>query len=309
MFYLVDQWTSKGISSVEQCCVVRMDQPPKRVGGGEGGRHPWWNKSWRNAVLNHTCRESDLCIPRMKLRCLVPYSYIQWETSCDPKWETSRDLEWETIFPELVCLFGCSKIGRPILGIFKSLTYTWMWKLGDRTLQFCILDSHWPFICRVQYRIHSYAMQQNEQIPALWVREHWKTELQLTYKMLLASFQCLLQRFFTKRCSRNMSSSYPVSQHLYDKRYCKSNKIFFCHVLNNTGCFCEGNACTSKICFVIQTLQNPPLCSSNKFCNSVSVHCFSEHYKACEKCSSKNVTLIEIPIQLTIFHICNFCYH
>ncbi len=31
------------------------------------------------------------------------------------------------IFPESVCLFSCSKIGRPILGINKSLTDTWMW--------------------------------------------------------------------------------------------------------------------------------------------------------------------------------------
>ena len=40
------------------------------------------------------------------------------------------------IFPGSVCLFGCSKIGRPILEIYvyKLLTYTWMLKLGDRTL-------------------------------------------------------------------------------------------------------------------------------------------------------------------------------
>ncbi len=31
------------------------------------------------------------------------------------------------IFPGSVYLFGCSKIGGPILGIHKSLTDTWMW--------------------------------------------------------------------------------------------------------------------------------------------------------------------------------------
>ncbi len=36
------------------------------------------------------------------------------------------------IFPGLVCLFCCSQICGPILGIYKTLTGTWMWKLGLR---------------------------------------------------------------------------------------------------------------------------------------------------------------------------------
>ncbi len=40
---------------------------------------------------------------------------------------------WESyIFPGLVCLFCCRKICGPILGIDKSLTDTWMRKLGRR---------------------------------------------------------------------------------------------------------------------------------------------------------------------------------
>ncbi len=35
---------------------------------------------------------------------------------------------------EIICLFCCSPIVRPVLGIYKSLTDTWMWKLGDGTL-------------------------------------------------------------------------------------------------------------------------------------------------------------------------------
>ncbi len=55
------------------------------------------------------------------------------------------------IFSRSICLFGCSKIERPILGIYESLTDTWMWKFHfleyiNQNHTF-ILDSHWPFIC------------------------------------------------------------------------------------------------------------------------------------------------------------------
>ncbi len=36
------------------------------------------------------------------------------------------------IFPGSVCLFCCREICGPILGMYKSLTDTWMWKLGLR---------------------------------------------------------------------------------------------------------------------------------------------------------------------------------
>ncbi len=40
---------------------------------------------------------------------------------------------WEIyIFPGSVCLFCCREICGPIMGIYKSLTYKWMWKLGLR---------------------------------------------------------------------------------------------------------------------------------------------------------------------------------
>jgi hypothetical protein len=40
------------------------------------------------------------------------------------------------IFPGWVHLFSCSRIGRPIVEIYKSLTDTWMWKLGLRPSNF-----------------------------------------------------------------------------------------------------------------------------------------------------------------------------
>ncbi len=40
------------------------------------------------------------------------------------------------IFPSSVHLFSCRRIGRPIVRIYKSLTDTWMWKLGLRPRNF-----------------------------------------------------------------------------------------------------------------------------------------------------------------------------
>jgi hypothetical protein len=56
------------------------------------------------------CTEKQIYVfPEMKLCDHIPNSYIHVSV---------RDL----LFPGWVCLFGCSKIWRPILGICKSLT-------------------------------------------------------------------------------------------------------------------------------------------------------------------------------------------
>ncbi len=81
--------------------------------------------------------------------------------------------------PRKICLFCCRKICEPILGIYKSLTDPWMWKLRDRTLWFCFgnnkvaqfhfweyinrnqaftLDSHWPFICSAIGEVQVYKL-------------------------------------------------------------------------------------------------------------------------------------------------------
>ncbi len=63
------------------------------------------------------------------------------------------------IFPESVCIFGCSKIGGPILRIYISLKDTWMWKFGDRALYFCFGN-----IEAAQFHFWEY-------MPLLWKRE------------------------------------------------------------------------------------------------------------------------------------------
>ncbi len=50
-----------------------------------------------------------------------------------PNFKTFRCLWAIYIFPQSVCLFCYWKICGPILGIYKSLTDKWMWKLWLRT--------------------------------------------------------------------------------------------------------------------------------------------------------------------------------
>jgi hypothetical protein len=55
----------------------------------------------------------------MKLRYLGPNAYIHVFVHY-----------LYSIFPRSVCLFCCRKIGGPIVGIYKSLTETWILKVG-----------------------------------------------------------------------------------------------------------------------------------------------------------------------------------
>ncbi len=54
------------------------------------------------------------------------------------------------IFPGSVCLFCCREICGPILGIYKLLTDTWMWKLGPRPRNTGI--HKWDFPCSVLWK-------------------------------------------------------------------------------------------------------------------------------------------------------------
>ncbi len=58
-----------------------------------------------------------------------------------------------SIFPGSVCLFCCSQIGRPILRIYKSLTYTWIQELGMMLCSF-ISGLHKSDLGTSVYRIY-----------------------------------------------------------------------------------------------------------------------------------------------------------
>jgi hypothetical protein len=67
--------------------------------------------STNSTATLHCIKNPIYVFSEMKLSGLVPNSYIHVSVG-------------DYIFPGSVCLFACSKIGRPILGMYKSLTDT-----------------------------------------------------------------------------------------------------------------------------------------------------------------------------------------
>ena len=90
-------------------------------------------------TLRHTANEGPV---RIQYKCLVPiYVFPEMKllfpkqnyNVLSPSSYTHIQYLWEIyIFPGSVSLFCCREICGPILGIYKSLTDTWMWKLGLR---------------------------------------------------------------------------------------------------------------------------------------------------------------------------------
>ncbi len=116
--------------------------------------HSWWLslRRWcrwyRWAALTANERAGEI-----QNKCLVPiyvFTEIKLRASLFPKQNynvlspnfTFMYLWAINIFPGSVCLFCCSQIGRPILGIYKSLTETWMKELGRRLCSFISVGIH-----------------------------------------------------------------------------------------------------------------------------------------------------------------------
>ncbi len=87
---------------------------------------------WRASENPIEVSGSGLCIPRNET---VRPHYFQNRIImfCLPISTFMYLCEWFIYSPRSVCLFSCSQIGIPILGIHKSLTDTWIKELGTRS--------------------------------------------------------------------------------------------------------------------------------------------------------------------------------
>jgi hypothetical protein len=112
----------------------------------------------------------------------------------------------------------------------------------------------------------------------------------------------------TKRYShnyRNVSYADLVSKLLYYKDKSKKISNVCCHVVINIGLSHEGKARKSKIRFVMQRLQNPPLCNSTVWFLVLYMCCWECGcvYLYRERVSTKLFALQIDYIGLIVFHI------
>ncbi len=82
----------------------------------------FWTGNYDRSMYDPQCNEKPIYVfPKKELRGISPNS-------------TFMCLWVIYIFPGSVHIFSCVRIARPIVGIYKSLTDPWMWKLGLRPL-------------------------------------------------------------------------------------------------------------------------------------------------------------------------------
>ncbi len=98
-----------------------------------------WNVfRYRHWTLEQQLISQTTCLLLLSLHCKDPIPKIGNKYSQKGNCAASVPIStfmclWAIyIFPWSVCLFCCRKICGPILGVYKSFTDTWMWKLGLR---------------------------------------------------------------------------------------------------------------------------------------------------------------------------------
>jgi hypothetical protein len=113
---------------------------------------------------------------------------------------------WEIhIFPGLAHIFFCSRIGRPVIGIYKSLTDTWMWKLG--------LSSRYSFFGNICFEISIFCLCSALQDP-IYVFPEMKLRVALlpittfVYLRAIYIFPGSVYLFFCSKIGRPRSGKY-----------------------------------------------------------------------------------------------------
>ncbi len=82
-------------------------------------------------LLKLKCAHSPLTFRILSLRPI--YTHDGASAKFSISWDETDYSVWAIyIFPRSVCLFCCWKIGGPTVGINRSLTEAWIWKLGLR---------------------------------------------------------------------------------------------------------------------------------------------------------------------------------
>ncbi len=105
------------------------------------------------------------------------------------------------IFPRSVCLFCCRKICRSILGIYKSLTDTWMWKLRLRPSKTFSGNTYVNgILVAVYYKSHPQMIQRELLAPILLDCSMFNVHF--GSKILFASYLsiCQLCHFWSQSC-------------------------------------------------------------------------------------------------------------
>ncbi len=102
----------------------------------------WWNLKGTGNALQ---RKSHLCIP---------FLGIAWP---QPKFQNSCVCERFMYSPKIGLHISSSRIGRPIVEVYKSLTDAWMWKLGPRP------DIHFLgiFVLKIRYFVFAVCVQRS----------------------------------------------------------------------------------------------------------------------------------------------------